>query len=269
MDTFHSLLSAGFALQRSLYENMAETVHSYHDAPRGVTMLWLYGGSFAYGVLHAVGPGHGKTAISSYLMASGERVRRGLAITLLSSLLQAGSAIALVGVLALVLHRAGRSINAEVQTFESVSYGLIVALGGWMLVQALRGHHHHHHSHSHDTHDHHDHGHPHRTTFWLVAGAVGIRPCSGAVLVLLFTLGQGIFAVGMGAAVVMSLGTAFTVTLLALFALGARQSAMRLLAVDGSQVAWFEKTLGIAAALVVIVAGGIFLLASLQSGSSL
>lgn len=272
----HSLIHTGLTLQRTLYEGMAGAVHDYRDSPGAGLILWLYGLSFTYGVLHAVGPGHGKIAISSYLMASGSKLRRGLWITLISSLAQAVSAVAVVGVLALILHLTSRRIDAEVSVFETVSYGLITLFGVWMLILALRGGHHHHHEqdHGHDHHGHAHHGHAHepavrKTTLTAVILAVGLRPCSGAVLVLLFTLGQGIFGLGIGAAFVMSLGTAATVTTLAIFAVLARQSAMRVIKIDSPLVAVAERAFAIAGALFIIVGGGLFLLAALQPASSL
>ena len=57
--------------------------------------------SFAYGILHAVGPGHGKTIISSYVVANEETVRRGVIISFIAAGLQALTAVALVSLLLL------------------------------------------------------------------------------------------------------------------------------------------------------------------------
>jgi nickel/cobalt exporter len=58
--------------------------------------------------------------------------------------------------------------------------------------------------------------------------AVGLRPCSGAIIVLVFALAQGVFAIGIGATLVMGLGTALTVTMIATLAVAARGAAARL-----------------------------------------
>ena len=60
--------------------------------------LWaLMGISFIYGIFHAAGPGHGKAVISSYLVANEETWRRGIVLSFASALLQAVSAIVIVG----------------------------------------------------------------------------------------------------------------------------------------------------------------------------
>ena len=93
--------------------------------------------SFIYGVVHAVGPGHGKTIISSYVVANEETVRRGVIISFIAAALQALSAIALVGILAFALNASGLKINAWANQLETVSYALIALVGAWLLTTQL------------------------------------------------------------------------------------------------------------------------------------
>ena len=53
----------------------------------------LVGLSFAYGVFHAAGPGHGKAVISSYMLANEVALRRGVMLSFVSAFLQAATAI--------------------------------------------------------------------------------------------------------------------------------------------------------------------------------
>src|SRR4029077_5122842 len=102
------------------------------------------------------------------------------------------------------------------------------------------GHHHHHHHHDHHDHDHvHDEhcGHSHGPEPSELAGpdgwrrgvsallTVGIRPCSGAILVLVFALAQGLFWAGIAATFVMGLGTAITVATIAVIAVSVNDVA--------------------------------------------
>ena len=64
--------------------------------------------SFGYGIFHAAGPGHGKTVISAWLLATENELKRGILIAFLSSIIQAVVAIALVSVLLLVVESAGQ-----------------------------------------------------------------------------------------------------------------------------------------------------------------
>ena len=71
--------------------------------------------SFLYGVVHAVGPGHGKTIISSYVVANEETVRRGVIISFIAAGLQALTAVALVSMLAVRAQRFGASDQCLVE----------------------------------------------------------------------------------------------------------------------------------------------------------
>src|SRR5205823_8571335 len=103
-------------------------------------------------------------------------------------------------------------------------------------------HAHEHHDHAHDHHDGDDAsawGHAHAPAPDELAGpggwtrglsaivAVGLRPCSGAILVLIFALAQGLFWAGVAATFIMGLGTAITVAAIATLAVGAKSAAAR------------------------------------------
>ena len=93
--------------------------------------------SFLYGILHAVGPGHGKTIISSYVVANEETVRRGVIISFIAAGLQALTAVALVGLLLFGLNASGLQVNAWSNQLESVSYAMIALVGLYLLTTQL------------------------------------------------------------------------------------------------------------------------------------
>jgi len=135
-------------------------------------------------------------------------------------------------------------------------------------------HHHQNHAHSHH-HEHEDEasawGHAHAPEpqeltgrHWLRRGlaaivAVGLRPCSGAIIVLVFALAQGLFWVGVASTFVMGLGTTITVAAIATLAVGARGLAGRLaLAKPGAGIL-LMRGLETAAALVIVLFGAALL----------
>jgi nickel/cobalt transporter (NicO) family protein len=257
------------AKQSEFYREMSSTIRAAKSDGSAVwTLLTI---SFAYGIFHAAGPGHGKAVISSYLVANEETARRGIVLSFASAMLQALVAVALVAVLAWLLSSTAKTMCSAEKAIEIVSYGLIAAFGarlvwtkGGGFMRALQakpvpamavahhdhGHaHHDHHHHDHHSHDHdHGHGHvhdehcghSHGPTPDQLAGpggwqrglgaifAVGLRPCSGAILVLVFALAQGLFWAGIAATFVMGLGTAITVATIAVVAVSAKGLARRL-----------------------------------------
>jgi nickel/cobalt exporter len=243
--------------QQSLQRDLATGVKNLKSENAMAGAVVLAALSFIYGVVHAVGPGHGKMVISSYVVANEETVRRGVVISFIAAALQAFTAVALVGILAFALNASGLQINAWSNQLETVSYALIALVGAWLLATQLihfyrrwqdqRG------SASHAAHDHHHHAHDHHHQVhaegeacshivdarelagpfdWrkiaAVVFSVGIRPCTGAILVLIFALTQGMFWAGVAATFAMAFGTAITVAALASLALGSRELALSL-----------------------------------------
>jgi nickel/cobalt exporter len=277
------------AKQSEFYREMSATIRAAKSDGSAVWTLLAI--SFAYGIFHAAGPGHGKAVISSYLVANQETARRGIVLSFASAMLQALVAVLIVGIGAWLLNATAKTMCGAEKVIEIASYALIAAFGarlvwtkGGGFMRALQakpvpamavaghphhdhghqhGHDHHNHTHGHD-HAHHDHGHGHHDhshhghahdddhvhdehcghshgpTPDQLAGpggwqrglgaifAVGLRPCSGAILVLVFALAQGLFWAGIAATFVMGLGTAITVATIAVVAVSARGLAERL-----------------------------------------
>jgi ABC-type nickel/cobalt efflux system permease component RcnA len=232
------------AKQSEFYREISATIRAAKSDGSAVWTLLLI--SFVYGVFHAAGPGHGKAVISSYLVANQETAWRGVVLSFASALMQALVAVTIVAVGAGLLNVTAKTMCGAEKAIEIASYALIAMFGarlvwtkGGAFITALQAgrpqpafaaaHHHHDRDHSHD----HGHvhnaycGHSHGPMPDELAGSggwrrglaailtVGIRPCSGAILVLVFALAQGLFWAGIAATFVMGLGTAITVATIA------------------------------------------------------
>ena len=256
-------------IQRNLQIRLANSVKAIKEESSPWPFLVLISLSFAYGVFHAAGPGHGKVVISAYLLAREENLRRGVLLAILAALLQAISAIVLVGGLALVWGATNLATLDRVGTLEAISYGVVALLGLWMLWRFLREAWSH--RKDHDGHNHHDHGHSELVRVadagWreaaVVVLGVGIRPCSGAVIVLLFAMVQGLLAVGIMAALAMSVGTAITVSVLAALSVALRRGALTLTSKSSRWGGVVASALGVAGAVVVTLFGLTFFAAAL------
>lgn len=274
--------------QQELQRDLIKVIREMKSDETNHSLYLLLFASFLYGIFHAAGPGHGKMVISSYLLASEDQLRRGIKLTFLSSAAQAVSAILLVGLLAVLLDLSRLEVTTQTRTLEIASYALVVGIGLWMLNGAVRGkgcgHDHGHGGHGHDGHGHddHDHGHHHQehhdavpaaasavtqTGFRQYLGiilAVGIRPCTGAVIVLLFTLAQGLLLAGIAATFVMALGTAITVATLAVLCVTSRKVALRIARKDSPWQRRVQIGMSVLGSLLVIATGAVLLLATLD-----
>ena len=94
--------------------------------------------------------------------------------------------------------------------------------------------------------------------------AVGIRPCSGALIVLVFAIAQGILWAGIVATFAMSLGTAITVSSLAALAVGSKQLAYRIAGGEGRWTEWIYRVTAIGGSALVMLIGVVLFIASLR-----
>jgi ABC-type nickel/cobalt efflux system permease component RcnA len=97
-----------------------------------------------------------------------------------------------------------------------------------------------------------------------IAFSVGIRPCTGAILVLVFALSQGLLWAGVFATFAMAIGTAITVSVLAAMAVGSRELAGRLGGADSGWAATVSSAVSLLGASLVMLMGAIFFVGSLQ-----
>lgn len=241
--------------QREVQNAMARGLRGLRSGQPGA-FTGLISVCFAYGFFHAVGPGHGKMLVGGYGLGSQVPLRRLSLIAVAASLGQGLTAIALVAV--------GMSVFAWSRTeitgladrhLADVSYLAIGLIGAWLMVRGARhlwaerrvavaqpAHASHHDDHDH--HHHHDHGdhcgcgHAHAPDPAAVAamrnwrdglalvGAVAMRPCTGALFLLILTWQMGLIAAGVAGVLAMSLGTASVTLAAAWAAVGARRGVL-------------------------------------------
>jgi nickel/cobalt transporter (NicO) family protein len=323
-----------FAEQAAFYRSLSGFIRAAKE--NGAAMWELFGISFAYGVFHALGPGHGKAVISSYLVANEETWRRGVVLSFVSAGIQSVVAIIIVAIAALLLGATAKAIGLTVHLVEITSYALVILIGlrlfyvkgrGFLIAcreliwqpvpdlvfattavarssnttiprlstgrpgaMAMRGGQcqvdgctgHAHSFHCHHDHEHHESawGHAHGPEPAMLVGedgwrrglaavvAVGLRPCSGAIIVLIFALAQDLFWTGVGATLLMGLGTAATVAAIATIAVSARQLASRVARTRAGVGMLTMRAIEVGAA-VLIVAFGALLLAGYMASEQL
>lgn len=274
--------------QQAYYGSMSGTlrqIKSRSPYAAAWTLMFL---SFGYGIFHAAGPGHGKTVISAWLLATENELKRGIVIAFLSSIIQALVAIILVSILFLAVASASSAARDVAGVLESASYAMIGAMGLYLIWTALRPKaHHDQHDHGHHGHHHHDHvhdehcGHAHvaeakqvrgewsLTKAFSLAFAVGIRPCTGAILVLILANALGIYWAGVASTLVMAIGTFLTVSAIAAIAVYSKKLALRLASTDDHVLGWLAFALRLGGGIVIAGLGSLLFLGSLGSSAGM
>lgn len=279
--------------QRGAQERLAGAIRALRAGEPGA-LIAFWGLCLGYGVLHAAGPGHGKLVIGGYGMARRVPMARLAGLALAASLAQALVAVGLVYALLAVLGLTRVTVEGAADRWLTpVGHAMIAGLGLWLVWRGIvgmrrqaakaaapatvAGHHDHNsnhdHHHHHDDH-HHEHGphctHAHGPTLaeveqlggWrdaavLVAG-IAMRPCSGALFILIVTFQLGIALAGVVGALVMGLGTALITVAAALLSVWAREGALEGLGLGRIAMAIpvLELVVG---ALIALAAGGLLI----------
>ncbi len=261
------LLIQVVAAQRALMTHLSELMRDSQGAGwSGVAFVFI-GASFLYGILHAAGPGHGKIVIGTYAATQKSGYGQSLALAGAASLLQAVSAIVIIFTALAVVGLALSQAWAAARSAELVSFAAVALLGAWLTQRALVslwrrrsgraaaccGH-----AHAADI--------ERQPQGWgPVIGAVlsvGLRPCSGAILVLLLGNAYGMPVLAAVSVLAMSAGTALTVGTVATLVTSVRLLARR---ATGAAMPAYVSTLGsVGAGLggLVILSFGVALLAT-------
>jgi nickel/cobalt transporter (NicO) family protein len=319
---FPRLVNLLISMQLYFNQHITAAVRAIrHDGNAIWTLLAL---SFAYGVVHAAGPGHGKAVVSSYLLATRQTLRNGITLAFVASLAQAAGAIALVLVASLVLHMTSVAMTQADFDFEIASDALIVMLGCWLVwsriirpawprrlnfepvnafvrpqlagamikspsrfqatevvesrtpnplprpagpMSAAPF--------AHSDIGACDCGHFHIPAAaavegsldwrkaWTVVASTALRPCTGALIVLVFSISQGLLLAGIAATLVMGLGTALTVASLAVLAVSARKTAFMLTGADSPLARKLMRGVEVCGAITVLTFGILLLAGNL------
>ncbi|MGH1355531.1 MAG: nickel/cobalt transporter [Thalassovita sp.] len=256
--------------QREMQTAMAGTLRRLKGGDPAA-LAGLMGLCFAYGFFHAAGPGHGKVLIGGYGLGQRVPMLRLSVLAVASSLAQAATAVIMVyaGVLVLNWSRQFMVDTAE-RILAPASYAMVALVGLWLLVRGLRhlrrvragGHAHHHHDHDCGC------GHAHGPTMeqaqetrslgqaLMLVGTVAIRPCTGALFVLIVTWRMGLEWVGIAGAFAMGLGTATVTLAVAIGAILLRESSLSQMRAPGMLV--------YAMPLLELLAGSLIAILSLQ-----
>ena len=232
---FAPVAAVGRALltfQREANRLIGQHMRAIRDGETSLPLLIALGLAFTYGVVHALGPGHGKLVVVSYFLSREAQIGRGLWMGLQIATFHVISALVVVMLADLLLRQAFGGAPAEVAGVRLASYGLIALIGCVMLVRAVRR------SRlrqqgvqvldgccEHDRVPGHDHGHgrpARRAEQGALSLGVGLVPCTGAVLILLYALANDILLAGVLLVTTIAAGMAITMGALGILSIVAR-----------------------------------------------
>jgi nickel/cobalt exporter len=256
------------SLQSTMMRDIRRYMTSIRDDASPIALLTGIWFAFVYGVVHTLGPGHGKMIVASYFVGHEARIWRGLLVGIQIAVTHVIASVVLVLIVDSTFKLAFGSEPAESWWIRLFSFAIIAIIGAYMLFSAIRaslgnggGHgddHNHHHGHGHD-HDH-SHAHAHGKRESMLAILSGIVPCTGAILIMLASLAFGIVYAGVLMVIAISVGMAMTMAAIGVAAIMVRR-VMLLVSGEGSHRSYILATVLEYAAAIVILAVGLSFLA--------
>jgi nickel/cobalt exporter len=268
-EPFRTLLGKAVVFQSKLNARLRSELRAAREEGSWHVAMIIVFASFLYGVLHAVGPGHGKVVVTSYLLTRRARFFHALGMSAMVAATQAVTAVTLTGILAALFGATGKTVLDRAASIEVAGYAAITVLGLWMAWSVIRpgsrrecgcGLPHHHHKHHHDEHCRHATERNRLAEILTTSCLAGLRPCSGAILVLLFTLANGIFTVGIAAVIAMGIGVAITVAAVSIGAFGINR-AVAATGAGRSGTIWMGRIAAFSGAMLIAAFGASALIA--------
>jgi len=263
------------AVQKNIHEVITNQIE---ELKKGKSLRPLWGlllVSLAYGIFHVLAPGHGKVIVGSYFLGNDADWRDGVWAGLLMAIGHTVTAIGIVFVLYLIFGLGHFAVLDNARYVELAGYGMIAAIGLMLLWRAFTnepgcavcGHNHHHGPQNQK----HDHAHDHKFVERMkkpstgLFAAASLVPCSGSMIILLFTLSNKILWAGVLAVIMIALGMWLTIS-----AIGFASMFLRRVVVgDGEHSSklrqGFAKASRVIAALIVIATGGLLFAATFFS----
>ena len=218
--------------------------------------------AFIYGVLHTLGPGHGKAVVISYFVGEKGSLWRGARMGGQIALFHVLSAIVVVLITDFAVRQATGKAPSDYRVVRLISYASIAAIGIWMLTKAIRSARANSHAHSH--HDHHDHhegcgcehlAQPVKGVSGFLSLAVGAVPCTGALLVLLFGLANDLMWPAIVMVISISAGMALALAAVGVAAILGRRFVDKRIGEDAGRQHRLASGLRIASATAVLSIG--------------
>ncbi len=239
-------------LQHKINQKITELSKQIKEKKSPKPILIILFVTFIYGMVHALGPGHGKTVTFSYFLSERAEVKKGIMVGTIIGFLHAGSALILVLILYFIIQQSFlRPIEDLSRIIKLISYALITAIGLFLLLKATIALWRKEKNAGKSTYE------KSVTTKGIIpfAIAVGIIPCTGAVIVLLFSISMGILGIGIISTLCMALGMATTISLVGVLTILAKKGVTKFIINRTKVSSILQTALSIIGALLLTLLG--------------
>ncbi len=248
--------------QHQLKAKMSSLVRQAESTGSIKPLLLLIMAAFAYGVIHAVGPGHGKAIALSYVLSQRPSYIRGMLFSNCMALFHGASGIAFVLVVRLILKtNIIKNLETVTNITQVISYSIIACLGLGIFIHGIYKliKKHYQKQHTCETFKSEKYTNP-----VLLALVVGSIPCPGVIMVMLFTLSMDLIALGIILGITISIGMALTVSIVVSIAISGKLASLTAISKNSKRAVLIEYGIEVFAGLLLMILGTLFLGANLN-----
>lgn len=254
------LLNKIVPLQHRLNRQMVRLTREIKDTHSKKAFFIIVLISFIYGTIHALGPGHGKTITFSYFLLKKANIKKGILLGNLIAFLHVGSALIIVLILYLIVKRAYLTSFEDLsRIIKLISYALIALIGLFLLIKTFvdlrRKKGRQEDGISHDQTD--------TRNMIPVAVAVGMIPCPGAVIILLFSISMDVLKIGIILALIMALGMAVTISSVGVLTIITKRGVLKFVSGRNRVRDVFQAAVEITGSLLILLLGAFLFIGSI------
>lgn len=210
---YDSFLNFVISTQQKINLTISDSFDKLESGDNSMFM-YILAVSFIYGLIHALGPGHGKMVIASYFLVKGAKMKEAFKAGFLTSIIHTISALAITFVLYLFFESAITKYFSDINTnMYKISAIFIIAIALFLLYETYK-----------DRNEKEKFQRVGNKSLLAVTMSIGIVPCPGVMSIVLFSIILGYINLGILSAITMSIGMGITISLAAILSTQIKKS---------------------------------------------
>ncbi|MBI9068272.1 MAG: hypothetical protein JEZ09_13345 [Salinivirgaceae bacterium] len=249
---FNSFIKKNAQIQKSIKDRLFNLANSYKNSGDKSLILIIFLLAFLYGILHSLGPGHGKVFVFSYILTEKPKILRAIVTSYYIAFLHglSGLVVALIIVFSLKTYTSeALKIENASNIIAQISYAIIFIIGALLLIKSL-------------FHQHYKENVEKKKIVPFVI-SVGLVPCPGTIITVTFLASSGLLSVGIFSAFFIILGMGITISLIGIISLFSTEIIKRLFRVNSKRYEKFYTIISSIGALFMLLFGLLFFMGSL------
>lgn len=251
---FNDFIKKNARLQRKVKDELARLANSYKKEGNYGAILVILGLAFLYGVLHSLGPGHGKVFVFAYILTEKPKILKAIGTSYGIAIVHglSGLIVSLIIVFTLNTYASSASdIDTASKIISQFSFALIAILGIYLFVKTLVKH----------DHDHHE---PKERKLIPFLLSVGLVPCPATIITVTFLSSIGMLTIGIVSTIFIVLGMGTTIAVIGILSMFSKSLVQKLYSGSDEKIESIFKIISLIGAFLLIVFGVFFLLGTLD-----